>query len=75
MFRIITLKHRKFSQSDPVLIHQFKKKTAVRSSPVLPKLAPVLIRAHLCCLLLASPETMTTIIHAWEWVVTDVMAN
>jgi len=25
--------------------------------------------------MLASPETMTTIIHAWDWAVTDVMVN
>ena len=55
MFRIITLKKQKFSQSDPALIRQFSKK--LQSDPVLigPKLAsvltqsdPVLIRAHLC---------------------------
>ena len=55
MFRIITLKQHRFSQSDPVLIRQFSKK--LQSDPVLilPKLAsvliqsdPVLIRAHLC---------------------------
>jgi len=33
MFRIITLKEQKFSQSDPVLIRQFKKK--LQSDPVL----------------------------------------
>jgi len=27
------------------------------------------------CYLLASPETMTTIIHAWDWAVSDVMVN
>jgi len=27
------------------------------------------------CQLFASPETMTTIIHAFDWVVTDVMFN
>ena len=56
MFRIITQKYQKFSQSDPVLNHQFSKK--LQSDPVLiqPKLAsvliqsdPVLIRAHLWC--------------------------
>ena len=48
MFRKITLKQQKFSQSDPVLIRQFSKK--LLSDPVLirPKLASVLIRAHLC---------------------------
>jgi len=55
MFRIITEKHKKLSQSDPVLIRQFSKK--LQSDPVLiqPKLAsvliqsdPVLIHAHLC---------------------------
>ena len=57
MFKIITLKQEKFSQSDPVLIRQISKK--FQSDPVLirPKLAsvlnqsdPVLIRAHLCCI-------------------------
>jgi len=33
MFRIITSNQNKFSQSDPVLIRQFSKKIAVRSSP------------------------------------------
>jgi len=33
IFRILTLKQQKFSQSDPVLIHRFSKKIAVRSSP------------------------------------------
>jgi len=57
IFRIITLKQQKFSQSNPVLIRQFSKK--LQSDPVLirPKLAsvlipvqtnPVLICAHLC---------------------------
>ena len=53
MFRIITEKNQKFSQSDPVLIRQFSKK--LQSDPVLirTKLASVLIqsdpvRAHLC---------------------------
>jgi len=54
VFRIITSKQQIFSQSDPVLIHQFSQK--LLSDPVLirPKLAsvliqsdPVLIRAHL----------------------------
>jgi len=31
MFKIITLKQEKISQSDPVLIRQIKKKNAVRS--------------------------------------------
>jgi len=53
--RIITLTQQKFSQSDPVLVHQFSKKS--HSDPILirPKLAsvliqsdPVLIPAHLC---------------------------
>ena len=53
--RIITSKQKKFSQSDPVLIHHFRKK--LQSDPILirPKLAlvliqsdPVLILAHLC---------------------------
>jgi len=57
MFRIITLKQQKFSQSDPALIRQFSKK--MQSDPILirPKLAsvlnqsdPVLTRSHLCCL-------------------------
>jgi len=55
MIRIITSNQQNFSQSDPVLIHQFSKK--LQSDPVLirPKLAsvltqsdPILIRAHLC---------------------------
>jgi len=55
MFKIITLKQEKFSQSGPVLIRQISKNFL--SDPVLirPKLAsvliqsdPVLIRAHLC---------------------------
>jgi len=48
MFKIITLKQQKFSQSDPVLIRQISKK--LQSDPVLirQKLASVLIRAHLC---------------------------
>jgi len=33
MFRTIISKQQKFSQSDPVLIRQFSKKIAVRSSP------------------------------------------
>ena len=54
IFRIITLKQQKFSQSDPDLIQQISKK--LQSDPVLirPKLVsvlvqsdPVLIRAHL----------------------------
>ena len=45
IFRIITLKQQKFSQSDPVLIRQFWKKIAVRSSPVRQKLASVLIQS------------------------------
>jgi len=40
-FRIITLKQKIFSQSDPVLIYQFSKR--LQSDPVL-------IRAHLCWL-------------------------
>jgi len=42
MFRIITLKQQKFSQSDPVQIRQFSNK--LQSDPVLirPKLASVL---------------------------------
>jgi len=52
IFRIITLKQQKFSQSDPVLIRQFSKKIVVRSSPDPAKIGfspdPVLIRAHLC---------------------------
>jgi len=54
MFRIITLKQHKFSQSDPVLICQFSKKWQSDPVLILPKLAsvliqsdPVLIRAHL----------------------------
>ena len=56
MFRIITLKQKIFSQSDPVLIRQSSKK--LQSDPVLiwPQLAspliqsdPVLIRAHQWC--------------------------
>jgi len=45
IFRVITLKQQKFSQSDPVLIHQFWKK--LQSDPVLirPKLASVLIQS------------------------------
>jgi len=52
--RIITSKQQKFSQSDPVLIHQFLKK--VQSDPVLiqPKLALVLIQSCPCSSLLAS---------------------
>jgi len=55
MFRVITLKKQKFSQSDLDLIRQFSKK--LQSDPVLirPKLAsvlvqsdPVLVRAYLC---------------------------
>jgi len=48
MVRITTLKQQKFSQSDPDLVRQFSKK--LQSDPVLirPKLASVLIRAHLC---------------------------
>jgi len=43
MFKIITLKQEKFSQSDPVLICQISKK--LQSDPVLirPKLTSVLI--------------------------------
>ena len=52
MVGIITLKQQKFSQSDPVLIRQFYKKIAVRSSPDPAKIGfsldPILIRAHLC---------------------------
>ena len=57
IFRIITLKQQKFSESDPVLILQFLKK--LQSDPVLTRQklasdlmqsAPVLIRAHLSCL-------------------------
>jgi len=45
IFRIITLKQQKFSQSDPVLIRQFSKN--LLSDPVLirPKLASVLIQS------------------------------
>ena len=52
MFKIMTLKKQKFSLSDPILIRQFSKK--LQSDPVLlrPKFATVLIRAHLCCLVL-----------------------
>jgi len=53
MFKVITLKQEKFSQSDPVLIRQISK--TLQCDPVLirPKLAsvlsdPVLIRANLC---------------------------
>jgi len=48
MYKIITSKQQKFSQSDPALIHQFSKK--MQSDPVLirPKLTSVLIRDHLC---------------------------
>ena len=47
IFRIITLKQQKFSQSDRVLIRQFSKK--LQSDPVLirPKLASVLIQSDL----------------------------
>ena len=47
IFRIITLKQQKFSQSDPVLTRQFSKK--LQSDPVLirPKLASVLIQSDL----------------------------
>ena len=62
IFRIITLKQQKFSESDPVLIQQFSKK--LQSDPVLirQKLAsvliqsdPVLIRAHLCSRVIQPP--------------------
>ena len=50
-FWVITLKQQKFSQSDPVLIRQFKKKIAVRSSSDPAKIGfspgPVLVHAHL----------------------------
>jgi len=59
MFRIITLKQHKFSQSDPVLIRQFLKTLPSDPVLILPKLASVLIqsdsdliRAHLWCLCL-----------------------
>jgi len=41
IFRIITLKRHKFSQSDPVLIRP-------KLASVLIQTDPVLIRAHLC---------------------------
>jgi len=68
MFKIITLKQEKFSQSNPVLILQISKK--FQSDPVLirPKLAsvliqsdPVLIRAHLC----RKPEMITILFAGW----------
>ena len=53
MFRIITLKQHKLSQSDPVLTRQFSKKWQPDPVLILPKFAsvliqsdPVLIRAH-----------------------------
>jgi len=65
MVRIMTLKQQKFSQSDPVLIRQFSKK--LKSDPFLirPKLAlvliqsyPVLIRAHLCRVVVRDEQTV-----------------
>jgi len=45
MFRIITLKQHKFSQSDPVLIRQFPKKLQSEPVLILPKLASLLIQS------------------------------
>jgi len=54
IFRIITLKQQKFSQSDPVLILQFSKELQSDPALIRPKLVsvliqsdPDLIRAHL----------------------------
>jgi len=44
IFRMITLKQQKFSQSDPVLIRQFWKKLQFVSVLLRPKLASVLIQ-------------------------------
>jgi len=45
MFKIITLKQEKLSQSDPVLIRQTSKKFQSGPVLILPKLASVLIQS------------------------------